>query len=298
MAASTSRTWKDQAMSKTDTFTRLESPVLLKWQDYRHALTWRADSGANIGFSADVESETIKAHALVVPVGQSYRQARAAETVMIGVDGYLDVTVDGIHYGLEPNDLVFVPPDTAFSLQNAGLSAGFCFEIMSKMPSAENSGTGVTTQTTRMPWDDIKRQFHWDLPYADRWGCQRASGPFFLSKKLRGHMVRQPANQGCPWHAPSRDVVYVHLAGEDLWTAAGGEWLMEPRDLFVIPANTPYVYANHGSTDSIFFDIAGPAPESKGVIYWKSDPGWPVREDAELLPTVYAPDGQARLDAR
>jgi mannose-6-phosphate isomerase-like protein (cupin superfamily) len=272
----------------------LNSPQLLKWRRYRREVSWSSEPGASIGLGPDIECTSIKAHALIVPVGQRYQQVRQAETVLVGMQGTLNVAVGGVQHELKANDLVFVPAGGKFALTNIGLSSGLCCEIVSNMPDGDNPGP-VVTDAVRMAWRDARRSFHWNLPYADIWGYHRGSGPFFVSNKLRGHMVRQPMNQGCPWHAPTRDLAFVQLSGEVSWTAAGGAWLLQPRDLFIMPAGTPYVYANHGENEAIFFDIGGPRPPGKATVYWKSDPGWPIRDDAEILPTTVGSDGNARI---
>jgi uncharacterized cupin superfamily protein len=98
---------------------------------------------------------------------------------------------------------------------------------------------------------------------------------------LSGHLVRQPSGQGSPWHSSPRDVIFIQLAGEVDFAAAGQTSLLRPRDILVMPAGIPYSYRNVSLVEAVFFDIGGPRPVGAGPVYYQSNPGWPVRSDTK-----------------
>jgi quercetin dioxygenase-like cupin family protein len=272
-------------------------PILLKWDDYRRGIKWESQGGSHLGKYPDIEGDSYRARMVMVPVAQgSGAFTSPEETVYIGVEGEVEVSLGSERHLLKPNDLLFVTANAAISYKNVGLDTALICEIVSKSHNEANAGAEVSTTTKFMDWEDVRREFHWNLPYAETWGYHRGSGPHILTTKFRGHMVRQPPAQGCPWHATTRDIFVLQLKGEIEWTAAGQKWPLIPRDLFIMRPGIPYVYTNLGMSEAIFFDIGGPVPKnSGGTVYWKSDPGWPVRPDAELLPTELGPEGERRV---
>jgi quercetin dioxygenase-like cupin family protein len=93
--------------------------------------------------------------------------------------------------------------------------------------------------------------------------------------------------QTSPWHSVPSDVLWIQLLGEVEFTAAGELWPLRPLDILVIPANVPYIYTNVTFTEALFFDVFHKRPTGQKNLYWESDPGWPIREDAPLLDTDY-----------
>ncbi len=134
-----------------------------------------------------------------------------------------------------------------------------------------------------LPWQESLSGFTLRSPLAQQPGNRRFSGPFLNAGGLASHLVRSPHGEGSPWHALPGDLLVVQLEGEVRFDAAGASWRLAPLDLLLIPAHVPYRYENVGSGDALFFDVFERPRPGSAAVYYRDDPGWPVRSDAPLL---------------
>jgi quercetin dioxygenase-like cupin family protein len=282
-------------------------PVIYKWIEYRRHFRWeppveQGQAGGHRAFYPEIGADQLVGQMVLLPTAHSIQaETSAGATVFVGVKGDTAISVGDTTHTLARCDVLTVPADISYSYRNVDLEASLFFRLRGKtLEEAEGTAAilGDWPESSPapgyFPWDQVKRQFTWQLPRAEQWGMHRGSGPHFYSGIVKGHLVRQPPSQSSPWHALTRDLIFLHLAGEVEFTAAGRIWPMQPMDLLMVPANVPYAYTNVGLTEAIFCDATGRIPTGTSTTYWKVDPGWPVRPDAELLETIAGPEGERR----
>ena len=89
--------------------------------------------------------------------------------------------------------------------------------------------------------------------------------------------------------------LFMGIYHEVEFKAGGREFALGPLDFLLIPAGTPYQYANYGLSEVVFLSIGGKLPAGKKGTYFASDPGWPIRADAETIEVVIDKYGDARV---
>ncbi|HEV7326152.1 MAG TPA: hypothetical protein VGN91_13895 [Bosea sp. (in: a-proteobacteria)] len=278
-------------------------PTLMRWSEYRRSRQWLpatpGQPGANWIEYPTITGDSLHGKLVFVPPGHACPLTVAqGDVVLLGVEGELDLQLGDTPQCMKPLDLVVIPPGVAFSFINAGTSGALFFATFGGLDpwpfgsSAKPVNAGASAEY--LAWGDYRRDFHWTLPWAERWGFQRGSGPYFAPETLRGHTVRQPIAQRTPWHYAARDLLFMPLSGEVEFSAAGRVWPLEPYDLLLIPAMTPYSYANHGLVESVFLSVGGKLTPGRKGRYFAEDPGWPVRRDAKVMDTEVDPYGDAR----
>lgn len=289
-------------------------PVLLKWKDYRRNLAWDPSStdswGSHRATYPKIEADYLTGQMVLLPSAQGIApESKTDAAIFVGAKGTVEVTVDNRTFLIGPRDVLAIPAETAYQYANVDLDAALLFTLIAKgRPDGLADTVDVASrvedwpESSRtpiyMPWQEVRCHFTWHLPRAEKWGWHRGSGPHFFCGPIRGHLVRQPSAQSCPWHAPTRDLIFLQLDGEVEFNAAGRRWHLEPLDLLMMPANTPYVYTNIGLIESLFCDTGGRAPAGTASVYYESDPGWPVDPAAEILETVSGHEGEPRAASR
>lgn len=272
-------------------------PVHLRWERYRRALRWGERSGTasglQLGEYPSVDASALSGRMSLLPPGQgSPTQAHEGDTFFLGVQGQVEVEVGADKKDLGAHDILRIAAGTGYRYVNVGLEHALLFTVREN-PAAPARGERPEVDTTDggpgeyMSWAQNRRSFRWQAPLSDRVGYQRHSGPYVYSRLLGGHMVRMSPGQGSPWHAVPSDLLFVQLLGEVDFSAAGCVWPLEPRDILLLPANTPYIYTNVGLSEVLFFDIAAKRPPGVRNTYYESDPGWPVRSEVAVLDTDY-----------
>jgi mannose-6-phosphate isomerase-like protein (cupin superfamily) len=247
----------------------------------------------------EVEARNLKARLVTVPAAQSRpTQAQAVDVVFVGINGELEFKVGTGTHLLERYDIVTIAAGTPYEYRNVGFDDALMFEATGPGDGHNKQARLAATppgSCVYWKWEEYRRGFHWQLPLANTPGNHRGSGPHVTTRTLLGHLVRQLPGQSCPWHAPARDLIFLQLRGEVVFTAAGAEWPLKPFDVFMMPEDTPYIYSNPGSQEMLFFDIGGPRPSGKDNVYYAGDPGWPPAPDAPRLELQFSPTGEARL---
>ena len=281
--------------------TSSQAPVVhFKWNDYRRSYSTRAGNGwgSHVLEYAEIDAGTLKARLLVVPVGQgSVPRVETEDLVLVNLSGAVQVEVGSSAVVMVVRDQLTIPAGTTYRFFNIDLNSAVLFAARNIATTSTDVKGGPSGASMHMLWDDCRRRFRWGLPFADKWGMHRGSGPRVSTEHLVGHMVQQPVGQGSPWHASSRDLIFIQLEGSVQFNAAGERWGLEPFDLFMMRYGTPYSYSNVGTTEVLFFDIGGNAYAAGGSTYYADDPGWPVRADAVKLSTALDPTGSSYLSA-
>lgn len=233
---------------------------------------------------------------VLLPTAQSLSPDTSnGATVLVGVRGRVAVDVLGETHVIGPNDVLTIPATLTYRCNNVQQDASLFAVVVAKVgqaatptPASQGDWPDSGLSPVFHPWDEVRCHFSWHLPKARVPGMHRATGPSFSAGTLRGHMVRQPIAQRCPWHAAARDLIFIQLHGEVDFIAAGREWHLEPLDMMRISAETPYVYANTGPTESLFCDVGGRLPGNSRTTYWEADPGWPI---STTVPTIASSEG-------
>ena len=273
-------------------------PVYMRWQDYRRAFAWRVGAerpGENRLEYPAIEAPLVKGRVIVVPAGNAApEQVDKAGAVFLAVEGETEFTVAGERYALKPLDLLSIPAGTRYSYMNVGLTNALLCGIFAK-PDPKEPSAAPTKPIMHMAWAHYRRDFHWTLPLAERWGYHRGSGPLIIADDLRGHTVRIPTGQTTPWHYAARDMLFMGISNEVEFKAGGGEWPLGPLDWLIVPAGTPYTYTNYALAECVFFSIGGKLPPGRKGTYFASDPGWPIRADAETMDVEIDAHGDARV---
>lgn len=270
------------------------SPFYQLWKDYRRNLrgVGRGSGYRRIEYP-DVPGATFSGRLIVLPTGQAAEaETRDGDTVFLLSHGEVEFTVGGRHFALGPLDLLAIPAGVQFEYLNAGLEDAILCGLFAHRDEDIQEGS---TEVEHMEWRNYRRDFRWTLPWAERWGFHRGSGPLIRPPGLRGHTVRMPIAQSTPWHFAPRDLMFMPIDGEIEFEAGGEAWPLEQFDMLLIPAFTPYRYSNYGLKEVIFLSIGGKLEPGKKGAYFASDPGWPIRSDAEMLDVEIDPYGDARV---
>jgi mannose-6-phosphate isomerase-like protein (cupin superfamily) len=278
--------------------------VYQPWQEYRREFTWRTSAQGTAALRCveypPVEAPLVKGRLLMVPPAQGTdRRTAEIDTVYLCVEGDADFTVGSTTFALKPLDLLSIPQGLEYEFVNSGLVNTLLCGIYAKSEGATAAlRSNAPAPPKHMVWAQYRRDFRWTLPWAEQWGYHRGSGPLVISDGLRGHTVRQPPGQSTPWHAPARDMVFMGIQHEVEFKAGGRECPLGPLDFLIIPAGTPYQYTNYGLSETVFFSIGGKLPPGKKATYFVSDPGWPIRGDAEELRVEIDSHGDARVSGK
>ena len=278
-------------------------PVYQRWQAYRSAFRWSSGPDNGSGFQRleypAVEAPLVRGQLLVLPTGQGApSQSHETDSVYLCIEGELEFVIGSNIFALKPLDMISIPAGTSYRFVNVALSQALACFISAKKDAA--AAAAVTVSKTpvapnHMVWEQYRRDFRWTLPLAEQWGYHRASGPLIITDGLRGHTVRQPVGQSTPWHYAARDMLFMGIYHEVEFKAGGREFALGPLDFLLIPAGTPYQYTNYGLSEVVFLSIGGKLPAGKKGIYFASDPGWPIRADAETIEVVIDKYGDARV---
>lgn len=276
-----------KAKGTTATKETLREPGYMLWRNYRRDFLRVTDRGKGWGYQRieypSIPGADFHGRWNTLPAAQCMSgHAEPGDVVYLSVEGDLEITVEDRLYALEPLDMLAVPAHMARSLQNVGRKDVFYFAIY-----ATNEGgpqrVAAGAEVELMTWRDSRRDFHWTLPLAERWGYHRGSGPLIRPAMLRGHLVRMPAAQSTPWHYAPRDLMFTVIDNEIEFAAANKVFPLTPQDMLIIPAGTPYRYTNYGRSEVLFLSIGGKLPPGKKSAYFTEDPGWPIRPDAPTM---------------
>jgi quercetin dioxygenase-like cupin family protein len=275
-------------------------PVYQRWHDYRRTPSWKdgaASSNSRYVEYPALEGPLVRGRLVMIPAAHSFGpQTDRADTVYLGIEGETEFVVGEATYAVKPLDLICIPAGQSYQCSNLGLSNALLCGIYARADSEQSQPASKSTApVTHMLWEKYRRDFHWTLPWAERWGYHRGSGPLIMADGLRGHTVRIPPGQSTPWHYAPRDLMFMGIQNEVEFRAAGREFPLNRFDLLIIPGGTPYSYINYGLAECVFLSIGGKLPPGKKSAYFDSDPGWPIRADAPRLVVEIDPHGDARL---
>jgi quercetin dioxygenase-like cupin family protein len=277
----------------------LHEPTHMIWQAYRRNFALVTPEGKGWGHQRieypAIHGTDFFGHWTALPAAQSaISHTASGDVVYLSVEGEIEFTVDGVLYPLKPLDLLSVPAHMPRSYVNVGLKNALFFGTYAKNQHGP-SMIAADARVELMSWENSRRDFHWTLPLAERWGYHRGSGPLIRPPMLRGHLVRDPAAQSTPWHYAPRDMMFTVIDNEVEFAAAGKCWPLKPMDMLVLPAGTPYKYTNYSRMETLFFSIGGMLPPGKKGVYFSADPGWPIRPDAPTMQVEIDPYGDARV---
>ncbi len=284
-----------QAKSKS----AVREPAYMLWQDYRRDFKRVTPKGKDWGFQRieypAIDGADFFGRWNTLPRAQSIpTHSEPGDVVYLSVEGDLEITVGDTLFALKSLDMLAVPANMPRSLLNVGRKDVFYFGIY-----ATNEGGAKTVaagaEVELMTWEHSRRDFHWTLPLAERWGYHRGSGPLIRPAMLRGHLVRMPTAQQTPWHYAPRDLVFTVIDNEVEFSAANKVFPLKPQDMLVVPAGTPYRYANYGRNEVLFLSIGGKLPPGKKSAYFTEDPGWPIRPDAPTMEVEIDIYGDAKV---
>jgi quercetin dioxygenase-like cupin family protein len=272
-----------------------QAPIHLPWEVYRRQITWDQPGGDRWGFhrgrSPELAIEGLTAWTTLLPLGQGSPPITApADTVLVGGQGELEVTVEQSSHLVGPRDVLHIAGGAGYSYKNVSFETVVLFEAVGE----PESGPPLDTHAVCQPWSESRGAFRWDLPMASEWGNHRSVGPHVSSGQVRGHLVQMPPFQGCPWHSSPRESVFFQLDGAVEFHTANAVWPLARFDLFVT-RRAPYIYTNSGFEPALFFDLVGLPPITGSYRYFESDPGFPTRDDAVELEMVVDPSGEKRM---
>ena len=258
------------------------------WREYRRLGMWNTTDagvwGNHHAVYPRVVGDRFYSEVLYVPAGQG-TSVRTVEstTVLSGIEGSVVVEIGDSRFKLNAFDMLVLPRASRYRALNEQFDGALVLSVVGESDGAKDVDEDLDMPTL-IDWASSQRLFHRNLPLADVWGFHRSPGPVTRSNVLRGHMNRMPAGQTSPWHGVPRGLLFLQLAGELELACGGGTWPLSPRDMLYIPPNVPYSYSNFGMSESVFLDIGAP-PLRAGLstVYYESDPGWPVRDDAVVM---------------
>jgi quercetin dioxygenase-like cupin family protein len=248
-----------------------------------------AQAPAGIAPTADEElvGETFAARMLRLGEGETLQdQVAATSVVLVGVAGCLQVSAGNESFGLVQRDVLTIPQGMSHSAFNAGPNDA----VFAAVRSLEDEPVAAAPLPAahQLSWATYRREFRSAiLPRAEIFGHHRLSGPHTPLRTLLGHAVRVPPNQASPWHEVPRDLLFVQIDGEIDFASAGAITTLQPADLLLVRAGTPYSYANHGFSDALFFDVGGRILTAGATsTYYEDDPGWPVQPEVKTFKIV------------
>lgn len=276
---------------------KLSEPALHPWDEVRRLFAWHGEGGNSRRSWLEyrgLNASDFSARNFMLPAAHVYTsEGHGGDAILLGVRGAIEVAADGMHFPLNALDMVVIPAGTPYECIDVGGSNSmwcgiFADEAPRPLPVSRPS-------LAQMTWASSLERFQWTLPFGDRLGFRRASGPYLDTGQLRGHTARQPPGQSTPWHEIPRDILFMPLVNEVEFCAAGKTWPLQPLDGLLVPAHTPYIYTNYGFEEVVFLSMGGKVPPGGKSIYYGADPGWPVRQDAEVLDTRIDVHGNARV---
>ncbi|WP_050787713.1 cupin domain-containing protein [Rhodococcus jostii] len=255
----------------------------LSWRETRREANWDLPDAEKWGLHRahypELVGETFTAHMVQLPSSQSVPERTSdASVVYVGVKGELEFRIGEERIVVGPRDVLTVPNGLPHSCANHDFESAL---FVSVTTTAEEDDASALSGPHLLPWMDYRRQFRSAiLPHAMEYGHHRLSAPHTPLRSLLGHTVRIPTNQASPWHGIPRDLLFVQFSGEVEFSLAGRKCLLEPYDLMLVRARTPYSYANFGTEDGLFFDIGGRIlVQGETSTYYESDPGWPINPE-------------------
>lgn len=277
----------------------LREPGYMLWQDFRRDLRRVVQDQKGWGHHRidypAIQGADFQGYWTSLPTANAYADHREkGDVVYLSVEGDLEITVDGQRHVLQSLDMLAVPAHALRSIVNVGRPDGFYFAIYS-----DGKDTGgkqdPAAKPEHMTWTESRRDFHWTLPLAERWGYHRGSGPLIRPVALRGHLVRMPAAQHTPWHYAPRDLMFTVIDNEIEFSCAGRNFPLKPQDMLLIPAGTPYIYTNYTRRETLFLSIGGKLPPGRKSRYFTENPGWPPRPDAPTMEVEIDIYGDAKV---
>lgn len=279
-------------MSEAQSTAGVRKPVCLRWEDAHRKFDWVSSEDGQPEFRwleyPFVQGNHIGGRLLMVPSAHHRVATEATDSMLYCTEGHVEVTIGDRTHELKRFELLSIPADTPYRCTNYTFSpALFCLIVA--------DGKDGDGKPGHLVWENYRRDFQWTLPLADQFGYHRASGPFLDNGTLHAHTAWQLAGQSTPWHLVPRDLLFVGTHNSVEFQAAGRRWPLGPRDILLMPAETPYAYTNYGVSEAIFLSIGGKTLPGKKGAYFTGDPGWPARPDAERLVTETDIYGNARV---
>ncbi|CAN5326148.1 hypothetical protein BH09PSE6_BH09PSE6_08850 [soil metagenome] len=279
-----------------ETNSKLRRPISLRWAEAKLGAEWiegtTKDPHSQAFAYAMLQAPETTMRPILIPSGTTYSGGQAkADKVFLIMDGALDITVDDRAESYGEHDLVAVTAGTRFTLANPGLDGAVVCEIAAKT----NARTDVDAAPPAMRFQEYKNRFSWTLPWAERFGYHRGSGPLIVTDEIRGHTVRMPVGQATPWHYAARDLMFMGIHNEVTFMADGQSFPLRRFDMLLIPSGVPYSYKNVDFGEAFFISIGGKLiPGNKGT-YFDADPGYPVNPAARTLEVYIDANGDAKL---
>lgn len=283
-------------MTKTD---GPASAAYLSWTDARRGMFPRQAESRIAGESwiayPAIRGASVHGRLTQLPAGHVIPVTLApADLMLLGVRGEAAITVGAQSWTLNPLDLMILPAGTRWRAEAPGLEPVLFHETHGcGSDSFDDAPAPAGGDVTHHDWRIYRSDFKWSLPWSDRWGFRRGSGPYFGAAGLRGHTVRQPPGQATPWHYAPRDLLFMPVLGEVEFRCGGRAYPLAPYDQLIIPAGMPYQYTNTGLTEVVFLSTGGALPPGGKGRYFAADPGWPIRADAPVMDTTVDPYGNA-----
>jgi mannose-6-phosphate isomerase-like protein (cupin superfamily) len=237
-------------------------PIHLRWDHYRRGFEWLdVDSTpwhAQMALFESAEMGALSSRAVMVPAGHRGTLGPFPSAVfLVGIGKSVTVEHGVTSVRLRRCDILKIPAATEFSLSNTSSKPRVLF-----MTWADPGSTGTPDDDGRgisyFDWRTARGDTRWDqLPGSDRWGMHRTS---YRNLKARGillHLGRTPLGQGGPDHSIPANLLVLQLRGELEFRIGADSYVLSPRDILAIPANTPYSQRNIGLSESLSVSVTG-----------------------------------------
>jgi quercetin dioxygenase-like cupin family protein len=158
-----------------------------------------------------IEGADYRGRLMALPVGQTCKRSDPGDTVLLGIEGDIEVTLEGSKLALKPLDLLGIPANTPYSCANPGLSnALMCGVYANPDPGAPGR---AEAKPRHMIWEDYRGNFGWTQPGPNAGGI--TADPVRSSFRLAArHTVRMPPGQSTPWHFTVRDLMFMCIHNE------------------------------------------------------------------------------------
>ena len=101
------------------------------------------------------------------------------------------------------------------------------------------------------------------LPKSEIFGFHRGGYTAVTGTYGTARLVALPFGQGSPVHRSTGEHFHYQIRSSVEFTIEGNTYVIEPNDLFFLPANVDYKYSNVGDDDAIFLSVhvsGGSAP--------------------------------------